>query len=120
MIINMTPHAIRETRTGAVYSPDGGVARVTVSYVETGRKVGGAPVSVATYGAVEGLPPPAAGTVYIVSGVNLCRPGARIPGQRFCSGAGIGGHQHPGLRGGHRRVDRGATSDRMARNLRGN
>ena len=60
MIINLTPHSITETTTGAVYPPSGQVARVAVTMTVTGREVGGAPVSVATYGEIEGLPATAA------------------------------------------------------------
>lgn len=75
-LINLTPHALTlRAASGAdtVLPPSGTVARVssTPGALET---VAGVPVPVAglqTFGGVEGLPAPAPGTMFIVSGMVL-------------------------------------------------
>ncbi len=76
MFVNLTPHTINvldesEQEVLAI-GPSGTIARVSVEYV-LDDKVDGVPIYTAAYGEVTGLPEPAAGTLYIVSGlVNTC------------------------------------------------
>jgi len=68
-MINLTPHAIKEVNSGRTFEPSGTVARVSVTYEKVADMDGGIPLYRAKYGAVEGLPEPQPGTVYIVSGL---------------------------------------------------
>ena len=72
-LVNLTPHALNlraPDGTDNVIPPSGTVARVTnLPGEDTGRMVGGVPVFGADRpGAVEGLPEPTEGTMFIVSG----------------------------------------------------
>lgn len=67
--INLTPHAITVEDVAGVrhtFSPNGVVARVSVQ-VEDLEPVGGFRLRRQTFGAVEGLPAPVTGVIYIVS-----------------------------------------------------
>ena len=69
MLVNLTPHAVvaeHDDGTSRTYPPSGALARCAVTRAQIGV-VDGVPVYRATFGAVEGLPPPADGTHYIVS-----------------------------------------------------
>ena len=77
-IVNLTPHNIVLQDADGVRTviASSGIARVasTSGALET---VAGVPVPVAgraTYGAVEGLPDPVEGTIYVVSAMVLGRP----------------------------------------------
>lgn len=95
-IVNLTPHAIvlRDAHgTDHTIEKSGVVARVTASAGEP-VTVEGIPVPVApavVFGAVEGLPAPCAGTVYIVSGLvgGCCagRSDVLVPGTGPADGA---------------------------------
>ncbi len=87
-ITNLTPHPLTlRSATGqdTVLPPSGTIARVsaTPGAVEDRE---GFPVPVAlpdTFGAVEGLPEPEEGTIYIVSGLvgsHISRPDVFVPG----------------------------------------
>ena len=77
-LVNLTPHALTlRTPEGIdiTLPPSGTVARVGTTPGAL-REVAGIPVSVAeatSYGEVQGLPEPAEGTIYIVSGLVLGR-----------------------------------------------
>lgn len=81
--INLTPHALVLRTTGGdiTVAPSGTQARVAVTPQDAGsvEADGGllVPVVVNTYGAVEGLPPPEEGTVYLVSLLILDRCAGR-------------------------------------------
>jgi hypothetical protein len=67
-VINLTPHEIRIGE--ATFPPSGVVARVATVQTDAGAVVFDGhtfPVVHNTYGAVEGLPDPEPGTVYLVS-----------------------------------------------------
>ncbi len=66
--VNLTPHRINEVVTGRAFEPSGEVARVSVA-MEPDGDIEGIPVCRARYGAVVGLPEPAEGICYIVSGL---------------------------------------------------
>ena len=70
MIKNLTPHAITETTTGGIYPPSGTICRVTMTCRRV-NEIAGAPVYKAEYGAIENLPAPVPGVVYVVSGMVL-------------------------------------------------
>lgn len=65
MLINLTPHAINII-DGPTLPPSGTVARCAVTRQQVGT-VDGVTVNSTRFGAVDGLPAPAAGTYYIVS-----------------------------------------------------
>lgn len=65
-IINLTPHEVN--LGGYIVAPSGLVARVSTSYEEVAQ-VAGIPVYRAVFGEVTGLPEPAPGAVYLVSGM---------------------------------------------------
>jgi len=69
-IVNLTPHAVTLCNDAGeiirVIEPTKPAARVS-STVRTVGEVDGTPVTVTKFGAVEGLPEPQDGTVYIVS-----------------------------------------------------
>lgn len=75
MIINLTPHKIvvvgEDGTVLAEIAPSGSVARVATSRTEIGSIDGGDGVTIPIYstafGAVEGLPAPEAGTIFVVS-----------------------------------------------------
>lgn len=72
-IINLTPHALNlRAADGSiqVIPPSGQVARVAETRVAL-PPVAGLSVSRATYGAVEGLPDPTEGKIFVVSGMVL-------------------------------------------------
>lgn len=62
--INLTPHVVR-LNDGREFPPSGTVARVSTTYTEFDSE-GVASVS---FGAVQGLPAPADGTLYVVSAI---------------------------------------------------
>lgn len=66
-IVNLTPHEIR-LNDGKVFPASGQVARVSTSYTDV-VVVEGIPFTTTTFGAVQGLPAPEDGVLYIVSGV---------------------------------------------------
>ena len=66
MIINLTPHEI--VVAGRIIPASGEVARVSVSYIDLTPHED-IPVVSSVFGEVQGLPPRALGTVYIVSGM---------------------------------------------------
>lgn len=68
--VNLTPHEIVETTTGAKFPSSKQTARVSVRYTKNGE-VDGIPLFEAQYGEVEGLPEPQQGIVYIVSSLVL-------------------------------------------------
>jgi len=69
-LVNLTNHTINETTTGQEISPSGIVARVMSETVKV-AEVGGMPIYQTKFGAVEGLPKPEEGTIYIVSSLTL-------------------------------------------------
>ena len=74
-IINLTPHVINIRRAdGSVIDipPSGQVARCAETRVPAGE-IAGIGVTIAVYGAVEGLPEPERNTIYIVSAIVLTR-----------------------------------------------
>lgn len=76
-LINLTPHPIvliQADGTQVTIPKSGQVARVSATPGQAVGSLGGVPLFSATsYGPVEGLPPPKADTVYIVSGLVLSR-----------------------------------------------
>lgn len=68
LVINLTPHEIVVRRSGsdAVIRPDGRVARVVANCQIVGDALG-VPVVRTTWGAIEGLPDPEPGVIYLVS-----------------------------------------------------
>ena len=66
--INLTPHVLNiSTPTGMInLPPDGTVARVAVER-KLATTISGIPAYRTAYGAVEGLPAPIEGTIFIVS-----------------------------------------------------
>jgi len=69
-VVNLTPHAVNIL--GAIFPPSGTVARVEVEqeYLHNIMMAGiEVPVYSNTYGAIEHLPEPQEGTLYIVSGL---------------------------------------------------
>jgi hypothetical protein len=96
MIRNLTPHPIRIIG-GQVYAPDSaGPARVAVTLQPAGALGDGTPLVRATYGEIQGLPPPVTGTSLIVSrAIAAASPGRGdllVPGDlvRDASGNVIG------------------------------
>lgn len=84
-LINLTPHSVDIHLCGdgdggvITVPPSGAVARVAETRADAGAvTVDGAdvPVSVASYGATEGLPDPAPGKIFIVSALVLAAVGA--------------------------------------------
>ena len=68
-MINLTPHAINfldKNNNLAACIPSSGIARATQKRVPIGT-INGITVNKTEYGAVEGLPEPEYGTIYIVS-----------------------------------------------------
>ena len=65
-LINLTPHAIVETVTGATFPPSGQIARVAATMTPAGE-IGGIPTYTRQFGEVEGLPDPVDGVTFIVS-----------------------------------------------------
>ena len=76
-IINLTPHSISfvgdDGSTIITIEPCGSLARVSASTEKTGAVINGIPVTRTVYGAVEGLPEPKDGTVYVVSSIVAAR-----------------------------------------------
>ena len=81
--VNLTPHVVR-LNSGLEIAPSGSVARCATSYsadrwISEGRDgvvtldddfyADAVPIYRASFGAVQGLPAPEAGTLYIVSGM---------------------------------------------------
>lgn len=68
--VNLTSHTINECTTGTIIPRSGVVARVqsTTEHVATHA---GCPIFIPTLGAVQGLPEPVEGTIYIVSSLTL-------------------------------------------------
>ena len=96
-IINLTPHEVRiRTSEGEIaVPPSGQVARCAekrnpAPALET--EAGSIPITRASYGAVEGLPAPQSGTVYIVSSLILTAEPERVdifaPGPAIRDGEG--------------------------------
>lgn len=73
--VNLTPHAVVVVG-GPTLPPSGSVARCASASVPAGEH-GGVALSRVTFGAVEGLPDPEAGVVFVVSA--LVR--AAVPGR---------------------------------------
>ena len=100
--VNLTPHTITVVldNTSVAFDASGNVARVSTSRVSGPTlKAYGDSVSIQTsrveFGAVEGLPDPVDGTVYIVSGMvaaRVNRPDVFAPGElvRDANGQPIG------------------------------
>jgi hypothetical protein len=65
-LINLTPHAINETTTGATFAPSGTVARVSTTLTPAGE-VAGIPLFSRAFGEVVDLPAPVEGVLLIVS-----------------------------------------------------
>lgn len=92
--INLTPHAINlHTADGSVqtFAPSGAIARAAETRASVGT-LDGVAVELVSFGAVENLPAPQAGTFYIVSGLVLAaaqdRPDLLAPGQPVRDDAG--------------------------------
>lgn len=69
ILINLTPHDITfigENGEKRIILPSGKLARVAAKTVTVGS-IDGIPVTATEFGEVEGLPEPAADTIYIVS-----------------------------------------------------
>jgi hypothetical protein len=79
--INLTPHALTlraPNGEDTIVAPSGTVARVSTTPGAQVGELNGIPLfSNTTFGAVEGLPAPAADTIYIVSGL----VGGRVSGR---------------------------------------
>jgi hypothetical protein len=99
--VNLTPHAITVVldNTSVQFPASGNVARVSTSRVSGPTLTAYNSVSIQTsrveFGAVEGLPDPVDGTVYIVSGMvaaRVNRPDVFAPGElvRDANGQPIG------------------------------
>lgn len=73
--LNLTPHAVVVVN-GPTLPPSGQVARCSSASVPAGEH-GGVPLSRVSFGAVEGLPDPEPGVIFVVSG--LVR--AAVPGR---------------------------------------
>lgn len=75
-LVNLTPHAINVAGTDGevvlTVPPGGVIARVTTSQEVVGN-IDGIDVVKTTFGTVEGLPEPTAGTTYVVSSLVLGR-----------------------------------------------
>lgn len=74
-IVNLTPHALniqREDGTMLEVAPSGTLARCAETR-EPRSAIAGLPVTLAGFGAVEGLPEPRPGVVYVVSGLVLAQ-----------------------------------------------
>lgn len=69
-IINLTAHTITEVTSGQVFPPSGKVARVKSSTVKVGEHLG-CPIYKSEFGALEGLPEPEEGVLYIISSLAL-------------------------------------------------
>lgn len=72
VIINLTPHTItivgQDGKILRSFPPSGNIARVSTIQKDAGT-IAGVPVKLQTYGAVQGLPAPQDGVVYIVSSI---------------------------------------------------
>ena len=80
ILINLTPHDITfisENGENRIIPPSGELARVAAKTVTVGY-IDGIPVTTTEFGAVEGLPEPAANTIYIVSSLVAQRVPERI------------------------------------------
>jgi hypothetical protein len=70
-LVNLTPHTISiissEGGSSVAVAPSGSVARCATKSVPAGVLHGGVALSRVEYGAVEGLPEPTPGTVFVVS-----------------------------------------------------
>lgn len=88
---NLTPHAIVLVN-GPTIPPSGSLARCASSSVSAGEHAG-VTLSRTSYGAVEGLPEPEAGVIYIVSAlVRAAVPGrldVASPGELVRDAAGV-------------------------------
>ena len=79
-IRNLTPHTLNifdaagEVELTQIAPTSGEIARVSVEYVRAGE-LSGLPAFRASYGDVTGLPEPADGVAYIVSGLVAAAPG---------------------------------------------
>lgn len=74
-IVNLTPHALniqREDGSTLTVAPSGTLARCAETR-EPRPAIAGLPVTLAGFGAVEGLPEPRAGVVYVVSALVLAQ-----------------------------------------------
>ena len=101
MIVNLTPHelnihvypAVGGTTVVSVHSS--GVARCAETVRPTGDTIGhypspvGVPIVETTYGDVEGLPAPVAGTRYVVSRIVRSALGAGTRPDVLCPGKGV-------------------------------
>lgn len=74
VLVNLTPHTIniRSGDNTIVVPPSGGTARVASKSVPAGD-VNGTPLVRTEYGAVEGIPDPIPGNIYLVSAMVLAR-----------------------------------------------
>lgn len=89
-LINLTPHAVRIGSPAAASIPSSGVASCRVSSTRIGTigvtrastQFDGIPETIETYGELEGLPPAAPSTIYIVSQI-ACRAGAAMTPARL-------------------------------------
>ena len=88
-IVNLTPHELRLTdehgHLVATVPPSGTVARVRTSAVRVGE-FEGVPLFRTEYGAVEGLPEPVPGTIYVVSAMVRSHPQVSGRGDVFSPG----------------------------------
>ena len=68
--VNLTPHQLNIHSNGTItdIAPSGQVARVETSY-QLAYTLGGINIFDCVYGAIENLPAPQAGNIFIVSGV---------------------------------------------------
>lgn len=80
MFVNLTPHAIKVVAADgapvAVFPADGTVARVATT-TAVSAVVDGIEIFATTYGEVVGLPAPAPGVTWIVSGIVAGHPSVR-------------------------------------------
>ena len=68
--INLTSHTINEVTSGQSYLASGIIARISTSKIKVAEH-DGVPIYETTMGAVEGLPEPKEGVMYIISGLAL-------------------------------------------------
>lgn len=89
MFVNLTPHAINVS--GMHFPASGTVARCREE-TELVTELAGLKIIRKKFGAVEGLPPPAEGTIYIVSAICMTaaqRSDVMCPGQPVRDSAGV-------------------------------
>ena len=65
--VNLTPHDINDAESGKEFQPSGEIVRISEENV-LAKTVDGVNLYSTKYGELAGLPEPAAGVIYIVSG----------------------------------------------------